>query len=907
MIRYRFLRWCAETALTRPKICLGACLLVTAASLWMAMGLGFNFQWTELVPQDEPIISDLTHVHGEFASGSGYIVVITSDDPAKLEAAVDDAESLIPDIAPPLRLVISGVPEDFMVEHGLGTLDPEGLERAEKLLASSDLVANLAAWNDLLEDDYSDDSDRLEDDQRPFATMMRTLGEWAKALERATHGDVDAEATRRSLRNLTTGDPYLRSLDGSTALILIAAQGSPGDMSTVIPVDLAMDEVYQELRRRHPGVVFERTGIIPLARDEMASLGGSTYLLSALAIALAYLILALAFRDLLTPVLATLPLILGIVWSMGFFAVTVEDLNIMTAVIMMVLVGLGIDFSIHLVGRYQEERSAGQPLEVALHRTWRETGQGVVTGALTTALAFLALTVADTPGIREFGFCAGFGVVLTLTAVLVILPCLLVERDRRLQRSLASQPMSSLGALAASAGAHPIRCLAFAVITMGVGFGIGSANSYEYNMLELQPQGARSVQLQSEIVDRFGLSMEVSYVTAETVQESRRLADAFADLKTVGAVDDISQWIPAASDTAGMAASIARIRSAPGIQSPREVHPSDPEFQRRLSEEVSRLEANCIELGDLAYVSGLDRVVEACDRVIGNDQHPGAISALASRFIEGTPNPVNWNSVAELSRNFSSGMVERVEHMTRVRRSVTYDDLPPRVKERYISSAGDEYLVTLMPEGFIYDLDPLEKFSADVASVHPNVAGTPQLILLMNQTTLTEGRKASVAALLAILALLLLDFRRLDFTLFALVPLIVAIGWTLGAMFLLDLRYNFVNMIAVPILLGIGVDDGVHFVHRLRLAQGSPDLGAGLREAGASVGRAIFLTSVTTIAGFGSIALYPHRGMASLGVVLALGVAACFGATVLALPPLLQIRARGRGPMADTTLGDASV
>ncbi len=884
MLRRKFLELCIRLALEARARVLAAGLVLTLISLAIASGLGMNFQWTEMMPADSPLVIGVERVHSEFATGNSYIVAITASERGALEAAVDDAAREIAKIDEPLRQVVRGISEDFALDHGLGTLDAADLRRTEGLLSEPSLLPFLTHLNDLFEEDYADDSERLSDDERSVvATLQAVAGLGAGLAGAAAGGEAQAEL-ERAVRDFSSGDPYLRSLDGEMALVLVSPYGEVGDMTTVIPVDYAVEEVFEELRARHPGVVFERTGVIPISRDELDSLGGLTYLLSALAVALAYVLLAIAFRDLSTPILAGAPLAAGIVWSLAVYTFTVGELNIMTAVIMMVLTGLGIDFSIHIVGRYQEERARGAEPAEALRRTMRETGGGVVTGGLTTAIAFFVLMVAETKGIREFGFCAGIGVLLTLGSVLVLLPALLLWRDARLRslgRGYASRPLPLLGRVAAGVGRRPLLFSALVIATTALGVWLGATNRYEYNMLELEPAGLRSVDLQPEIVERFGLSMEVGYVTVGDVESSRALAERFLELDSVGEVDDISRWLPSPGAAERSGATIRRIREAATRHVAADAAAgADTDSARvALAEQVRRLRDNVIEIGDLAFVSGLDRIAESAARLTGTEQLDGPLARLAARLSgEGT---VDWGAVEHFAQRFGSSLAARVERMTRIDRAATLADLPPDVLSRYQSPFNGEFLLTIMPEGDIYEREPLVRFSDDVARVHAGVVGTPQLILSMNEEMLREGMIAIPAAFVAIALLLLCDFRRPLPALLAMVPLIVATAWSLGAMKLFGIDYNFVNVIGIPILIGIGVDDGVHLLHRLRH-------GGGLRVAGAGVGRAMLLTSLTTMAGFGSIGLYSHRGMASLGIGLFIGVAACFAATMLALPPLLQ-------------------
>ena len=175
-------------------------------------------------------------------------------------------------------------------------------------------------------------------------------------------------------------------------------------------------------------------------------------------------------------------------------------------------------------------------------------------------------------------------------------------------------------------------------------------------------------------------------------------------------------------------------------------------------------------------------------------------------------------------------------------------------------------------------------FQDVIASIHPNVTGTPQMILSMLFQTIKEGKIACLAAIIVIFVVLLIDFRRPLLAGLAFLPLVSGISFMLGVLWLFGQKLNYINMIALPVIIGIGVDDGVHFFHRY-IQEGR----GGMGRAVTGVGRAMLMTSLTTMIGFGSLMLYLMRGMASLGLALFLGVGGCLLFTFTLLPALARV------------------
>ena len=211
----------------------------------------------------------------------------------------------------------------------------------------------------------------------------------------------------------------------------------------------------------------------------------------------------------------------------------------------------------------------------------------------------------------------------------------------------------------------------------------------------------------------------------------------------------------------------------------------------------------------------------------------------------------------------------------------TPQSLPENLTSRFVTSAG-RYVAYLYPAGDIYDTDFLPRFNRASAAVSDTAIGFP--VLFEDHSGLITAGFGSALALGAVLVTLLLvvDLRSFTDTLLALVPVGLGILWMLALMILLGMNFNFANLVAVPIVLGVGIDAGVHLVHRYRL-EGQ----AGMITTLAHTGRAILVASLTTMVGFGSLTLASHRGMASLGALLFLGVGGCLVAAIVVLPNLM--------------------
>ncbi len=877
----KFLRFFLYLALKRRQAVIVVTVVMTCITGYLSALIGVDMKWVSLLPQSEPVVQEWIEVSEKYPMGSNYIIVIESDSPVSTEAAIEETIGRIESLTDVVTTTYGKLDEEFLVQHGLRTIKPKDLRRSVDVFSDARLVPYLTHLNDDFEKEFSGDAEKVQDQERELVAVMAALEDFILMLDETAKGiTVDRTLIMRTVRDLSSGNPYLLSLDKKMGIIPVAVKASSLDWGKQIHVDTKMRPVLRDIESSMPGVRIGTTGMIPIARDELESMGPYTFWLTLFALVLVFVLLVWNYRSLVIPLLGMSPIVIGIIWSMGFFRLTIVDLNILTAMIMLVLIGLGIGFSIHVITRFYEERSGGRSLEEALEKTVVITGRGVLASALTTALAFFALMVGDTRGIAEFGFCAGSGVVISLLAIFFILPTLLVLRDNRLSRlgqTVKSRDFVILGNIASGVSARRIVSLVIGLLLIVVAVLQLRGLEYEYNLLELEPKGLESVRLHKEIVSRFKMSADLAFTTVDSIETSRAITKRLKKKKVVGDVDSIDRWIPEPGWIDQNDRSIRKLRANLEQSGIVNTFTADATTAREeLANQLQRLMFNLIEIEELSFIGGQDRVVAAIERVTGGEKQDGKLVELISRLKEGE---TDWIQIAAFADIFSKHFKQRLLEMAEHEGPVTEQMLPKKLQDLYKSPETGRYLVQIYPKKNLYEYDPLVRFVDSVDSVSSKIAGTPKLMLLVNEAMVRDGKKALIAAALVIILLLLLDLKNITSALTAMIPLVFGTLWMVAMMSVLGIKLNFVNIVAVPVIIGIGVDNGIHIIHRWR----QEGIG-GINKATAKVGHAILMTALTTMIGFGSIGFYTHRGMASLGYVLFIGVGFCFVSSILVLP-----------------------
>lgn len=861
--------------------------------------LKFDMRWTALMPESMPEVRESRKIDADFLQPGNMIIAITGKDPVQLEKVTDEVTAMLKrELVGPKGMsmkeilkakryathVYGGLPQKWLYSHMLALTKPKDAERLTRMQQDPGLLPYLARLNDDLEREYTD-TESVQNQERDIVARLDALKEMLESLEHAADGKYDEAEVRRTVRDLTIGKPYFFSLDNTMSLVMVAAAFPFDDADALVRMDHRIEELLVPFQKKYPDMKFERTGMTAVARDEMDSVGPYTAGLTLLAFVLIYFLLVWNFRSFLTPALALIPIAVGIIWSMGVIGLTLGALNLITSMMMVVLLGLGIDYSIHIAGRFQDEIAAGRSVEEALRLTVGQTGKAVITGALTTAVAFLSIMIAEAQAVFQFGFCAGIGVLLTLVAALWLYPALLASSAERLERqgkvNHAARDFVWLGGVAATMGKR-YRWVIAAIIVLTVGGIVAGANlKWEYNFMNLEPPNLRSVELQDEIVQKFRLSITMSMLTVPTVEKSRELREKFKKRRVVGDVNDISAWV-SRPDFEQARVFIRRLRN--GLRRPEGSGLSRSADRKMLAKELDRLWANLVEIQALSITGGQDRVVDKTKQLVADraNRPQGFLRRLADRFRSGSD--IDWRTVDRFAAYFAGDMYGRIRLMAQNDLPVTVDMLPRDIYDQYASKNGGEFVMHIMSRKNLFHKDELEHFKKTITEIAPGVTGMPQLVLLMNNTTVESGRKAMLAAIAVIIMVLLLDFRRPLLAAVAFLPLVAGLALTLGIMWLLGEKLNYLNMIALPVIIGIGIDDGVHFIHRyLEMNDGD------LRLVVTGIGRPILMTTLTTMIGFGILMIYLMRGVASLGFVLSIGVGSCFLVTVTLLPAMIRL------------------
>jgi predicted RND superfamily exporter protein len=429
---------------------------------------------------------------------------------------------------------------------------------------------------------------------------------------------------------------------------------------------------------------------------------------------------------------------------------------------------------------------------------------------------------------------------------------------------------------------HPIFTLVVIIILTLVFAFSATKIKFDYNYLNMEPVGLKSIKFQHMLEDKFDLTPDYALLTTSSVEESEMITRKARKLKMIGYVSSISDFVPPLEKQEMRVEEINKIREK--LERNNRISPITVFNKDALIEQIERLQDNIIELSQLAFMGGQDKVDKKAKTLIGDFENPdnkGSIGILLSVLA------TNDNKILIGLNNFQESFYTYIKKYTLSMASsdrISIETLPIDIRNQFINKTGTQYLVSIYPKESIWNLEYLYRFKNQMEKLDERITGIPQVFYALIKIVGQDGRKAALFSFIIIFLLLLLDFRNIKYALVAMIPLILGAIWMIGIMQFFGLDLTLLNVMGLPLILGIGVDDGVHILHRY-----SVEKKGNIQRVFSSTGKAVLITSLTTMLAFGSLKFATYRGLGSLGIALFIGVGACFVITVTLLPAILQL------------------
>ncbi len=776
-----------DAQLAHPWRFLLVALVVTVVAGLTTVGLKFDSSYDALLPEGAPQVEKIQRVRDRTGGFRQVVVAIEGEDP---EARLAFGRRLLPVLrdVKNVRSAEFELPVDFFADRGIWLMDAEQLEG---LVRDLDQAVRASSF--------------------PFG-MVDPHTAW-KRVERRVE---------RQREHLPFDGDVLTSKDGRFSFLTYvpAVKFTERNHAEQLTRDVAaavdsMDPEAAGVSVRYAGNLLIFNEIQETTRKDLRNA-------SMVALLFGVLVVALVTRKALAPVVVGGSLIAGMGWTFAVVRLTVGQVNVITGFLGAVLLGLGIDFAIHLLLRYQQERGKdGATGPSSVRTAVVGTLPPALTGALTTAGTFASFAFADFRGFSEFGLIAALGVAMTLSSIFLVMPPLLLLGDRWLARRLPS---------VSSYRPRPVRRgVAWAMVVVAGLFALSSLPFVteipfrnDYRLLRGESPATDFL----EYVDgQLGFGFNPAVFMVDDTAAARKLADRALWMKENGRPDGQPSRVGAAFSAASLIPDELELRGA--------------------------------------WIDKLGTLVE----------HPAL-----DRFAQG-----------------DGGRASRLQQARRMVRTVPWvlEDLPQAFRQRFLTLDGKDLLVFVWPSeqnhadwqaaNWEDELSQLASWANEQGIEH-EMADETLFIAWIYRMIQADGPPMLVLASLVVLGFLMLDFRSVRRVVLVASPLLVGMLCFVGLMHAWGSEINMFNIIVIPSVIGIGIDNAVHVYHRYRVeGPGSVDL--VVRRTGVAAG----LASLTTAVGFGSSLVCHGAGLRSMGSLAIIGIACTFVAATVFFPCLLVL------------------
>ncbi len=883
------------------------CLTLVAVSIHLAVTrLEYQTQRNDLLSRDKPCQQRWQKYIDTFGDEDDMVVVAEGSDPGQMKAALDAVAVRVqarPDL---FDRVFHKIDLRNIHDRALLFLPQAEIERIDDRLARMGplldpkygLMRGLA-WQHLSLESLLATAIAALEHPHPKPEDLDLLLQLPAVADSAAAMLQDPRAYRnpwalggsstadRGQESQLTEPQYFFTPDGSLALLTCRPKKAVESFTPAKEANEVMRTVLAEVGPQFPGVTLGLTGLPVLETDEMVvtdvdSRRATWFAL--LGVAVLYFVVYRGFRY---PLLTIGTLLVGACWALGWATLTVGHLNIITAAFAVMLIGMG-DYGVLWVARYDEERRGGKDIESALRATAMHAGPGIMTAAITTALAFGATMLTDFRAVVELGWIAGCGVLCCALSCFTLMPAalMLVERRRELrvaggsqilharfdpqfesrskrypQPSPASIPFPYSPAWLPGLACRPRWVLACGIVLLVACTGFATRLTYDHNLLNLQSPTLDSVAWEHKLIDRSAGATWDALSIAASREEALALKAEYEVLPEVGRVVEVASLVPMNQE-----------QKLPIVHS----------IHHRL--------ADLPKPGTLPDPQGSKPAVvkRLATKLRDRSESDSPLSLAMARLLHGldaAPADTHASRLQDFDRRLGMDLAADLHHLRAVSqpKPIRVEDLPAAFRERYIGVNG-EYLVRAFAKENLWDFQSLSQFTAAAATVDAEATGKAYRTIEGLKQMRSGFERAGLYAVLAIAIVLALDLRRVRDVLLGLLPLLAGVVLTAGVMALCGVALNPANMIALPLIVGVGIDNGVHILHDHR--QRNPLRPYAL---GAATGRGVLVAGLTTVLGFGTLMMGRHRGMESLGLALALGVSFAMLASLVLLPAVLRL------------------
>ncbi len=845
--------------ISRPRQILTIIAIVTLAALYIGISrFSIDSDTEHLIRQDTNWKAVHQHFLNSFPQYANNTFVVVSG--PKISAVTNTSKQLEHKLAakPELfQIVYNPSSDPFLDEHALLFVDPDSLDNLASNLADAQPFLTAVANDPNLRGLFTLLAEALDSGENPGLSFSGIAELLAVNIDKTIDGAPTIVPWR---------DEMIGNSEEKTFYHIIFVQGRQ-NFGTRLPNEQILNEIRQSISELDPGirqgVNIRLTGQVPLDHGEVLSAMSSAQLAGAIAAISLFFILVFGVGSIRIIAATYLAMAVGLVWTSAYAILAVGQYNTISIIFLVMFIGLGVDFAIHLSLRYQEELRH-RDIHQALVCTNRDLGPAITLCGITSAIGFLSFVPTEYIGLAELGIISGGGMIIAVFVSLTVIPAFFEVVGR--PTPMPTKTVITSISMGLNQYQKTIVAVTFSIALLSAY--VAKDAYFDYSTLSLKDPGSeametfRDLQQQNVITD-----YAISYV-AQNLDVAIQAKQKLLELPTVSDVKIPSDYVPPDQEDKLYILEDVQILLTETFFGNLNPAPYTPEERENsiltllaACEDYLRKASEDPDLGNDTLLASVRHLRASLSRLVSQDDSTKEVfesSVIPPLLVE-----IDW-----LKRAINVGALE-------------FDDLPANLKSRLVSPRG-EMLVTITPSQDIVPVKAMRAFTGDVQQIVTGATGRLITELGVGDIVISAFTQAIALAVICIFIVLLFALRSLIDTLLVFIPLSITALVTLAFSVLVDMPLNMANVVVLPLIFGLGVDNGIHVVERFHESP-DPD-----KLANSSTPRAVFLSTLTTLGTFGALAFSSHQGIYSIGVLLSCALAMLMLLTIVSLPALLS-------------------
>ncbi|MDC9729381.1 MAG: MMPL family transporter [Methyloprofundus sp.] len=853
------LSWWSKKILRFSWLVITLFIAVSAASVHYTINnLGINTDTSTLLSQDLPFQKNRIRWEKEFPQDADTILfVVESPTAEQTSIAANSLQNSLNANQQLFEFVYIPDDNDFLKQQGLLYLEIDELDDlATKLADAQPFIGHLSqnyhlrGLLDILGTALENTDSGLPLDLNPLLTeidqsLLAVQSQETHFLSWQKLLDVNQSSDRNTLRSIVSAKPI-------------------ANFKNLQPAKESLDfarEIIQQIQLKDPQISIRMTGKIALAEDEMRVLAEDTVYSGLFALSLVIIVLLLALRSIKIVLCTLAVLIVGLILTAGFATLAVGHLNVLSVAFAILYIGLGVDFAIHICLCFRECWEERMTSEEAIQKSVRILGASLFLCALTTSIGFFAFIPTDYEGVSELGLISGGGMFVGLITSLTLLPALLKVFAIKQIRQKQANNLPCYVCTFPFKYAKPIRYTSI-LLAIAAAFSL----NYVYldsNPVNLRDQNSQSVRAFKDLLQSKYRSPFVLIGLSDSLDSADTLANQVKQLPSVNKAITLNSFVAKAqADKLEIIEDLDLVLGA-DLDS----------FNRPLEKADSR--QGLLDLQAKINTALRQPIINASPELLQKLQQD-ITDFIVAADAQAEPKTNYQQLETSLLQLFPFTMQQLSTSL--LAHEYSLEDIPSYIKQNWVSQSGI-YKVIIDPKKDLNIAANLTEFATDVQTIDNSVTGLPVSDLAAGKVISKVFVQAFSTAFIIIFIVLLVLLRSLGNSLLVIWPLFLAGLLTAAANVLLNNPFNFANIIALPLLMGMGVDSGIHIMHRL-----NSGLSADEHLLQTSTARGVFFSSLTTLLSFTSLAFTNHQGIASMGLLLAIGISFTLICTLIVLP-----------------------